>query len=250
MRPRAFVRRGVGAISRRLDRPELLSALYPNVRQAEQEAIGIAAALVAALAPDATYVDVGCNRGQVLADAARISPRGAHVAFEPIPELAQEIRERFPGVDCRAKALSSQPGTAQFCHFRELAGWSGLRRNPQISDERGRPQYIDVEVSTLDAEVLDPAPAVVKIDVEGAELAVLEGARKLLSDVRPLVVFEHVAAAAALYEASSRDVWRLLADAGYEVFTATGLGPIDEAAFAAPGHVVNWIARPKPSGSA
>ena len=61
-----------------------------------------------------------------------------------------------------------------------------------------------MEVSTLDAELADLAPSVVKVDVEGAELAVLEGGRGLLQDTRPLLIVEHVAEATALYGASSR----------------------------------------------
>jgi FkbM family methyltransferase len=114
-----------------------------------------------------------------------------HVAFEPIPELAAALALEFPTVDCRSKALSSRPGTAEFCHFRQLDGWSGLRRRPEISDMRGEPEFITVGVSTLDIELAALEPAVVKIDVEGAEVAVLEGATGMLSRSRPLGIFEH-----------------------------------------------------------
>jgi len=236
--------RAVGALSRRTGRPELLAAVDATAREARREEIGVCAVLASSLHGDGVYVDVGTNRGQVLAHAVRVAPRASHVAFEPIPALAAEVADAFPTVDCRCKALGARVESAQFCHFRQLDGWSGLRRQPEISDERGDPEYIAVEVSTLDVELGGSAPAVVKIDVEGAELAVLEGGRSLLSACRPLVIFEHVAEAAALYDSDSGSLWDLLAELGYEVFSVAGDGPFTRAEFASSRTVVNWLATP------
>jgi FkbM family methyltransferase len=240
----AALRRLTGAASRRLGRPELLAAVSPQARQAQHEEIGIRAALASALRCEGSYVDVGTNRGQILREAVRVAPRGRHVAFEPIPALADEVARAFAQVDVRQLAVGAHPEYTQFCHFTQLDGWSGLRRQPQISDARGRPQYIDVEVSTLDAQLADLAPSVVKIDVEGAELGVLEGGRAVLTRARPVVILEHVGAAAALYETTSEAVWDLLEELRFNVFAATGDGPFTRSAFAEAAGVVNWLATP------
>lgn len=242
--PVTLTRRLLGAIARRSGRPELVSAFYPGVRAEEHEAIGIAAVLAARLPPDGCYVDVGTNRGQVLREAARLAPHGQHIAFEPIAALAAEVRSEFPRVECRQLALGARPERAQFCHFTRLDGWSGLRRNPEVSDEQGAPEYIDVEVSTLDAELAERAPQVLKIDVEGAELGVLEGGRELLERTSPAIVFEHVPAASALYGYGSGELWDLLDEAGYRVTSVTGRGPYDRDAFLAAQGAVNWLATP------
>ena len=243
MRPTTRV---LAAVSRRLHRPELLAAFNAPARESQQEEIAIRAVLASALGPDAIYVDVGTNRGQLLREAVRVAPQGRHVAFEPIPELAEEVRRAFPGVDCRRKALGARPETAQFCHFRRLDGWSGLRRQPEISDARGAPEFITVEVSTLERELDGVHPAVVKIDVEGAELAVLEGAREVLARARPMLLFEHQPQAAALYGADSGTLWDLLAEHGYRIFAVTGAGPLERSRFATDTIVVNWLATPAP----
>jgi FkbM family methyltransferase len=243
-----FVNRAAGSLSRRLGRPELLAVVSQAAREAQREAVGISAVLAGTLRGSGTYVDVGANRGQVLAEAVRIAPEGAHVAFEPIPSVAAELARAFPAVDCRAKALGAHAEIAQFCHFRELDGWSGLRRRPEVSDQRGDPEYISVEVSTLDAELAGLRPSVVKIDVEGAEVAVLEGARTVLSEVRPLLIFEHVQDAAALYGAVPGEPWDLLAELDYEVFSATGDGPFSRDAFVGANAIVNWLATPRVAG--
>jgi FkbM family methyltransferase len=237
-------RRALGWLSRRLDRPELLGAFYPGARQAWREEIAMRAVLASALRNDSSYVDIGTNRGQVLREALRAAPRGHHIAFEPIPDLAAELAASFPQVDTRRLALGAVPGSSEFCYFRKLDGWSGLRRSPEISDTRGEPEQIAVQVSTLDLELADTRPDVIKIDVEGAELDVLAGARTVLREAKPLVVFEHVAAAASLYGSSSAAVWDLLSELGYEVFTVTGDGPVRRATFSESTAVVNWLARP------
>jgi FkbM family methyltransferase len=240
-----LLRRTLGAVSRRTGRPELLAAMYAGARQELYEQVAIKAILSSTLRSDATYVDVGSNRGQVLADALRVAPQGRHIAFEPIPGLAEALRREFPAVEVRAMALGSRQGRAQFCHFTSLDGWSGLRRSPQVSDEQGRPEYITVDVSTLDAEVAGLSPQVVKIDVEGAELEVIEGGRAMLSATKPIVIFEHVATAASLYGTSSEDVWDLLTELSYEIFDVTGNGPFTRGRFAENLTVVNWLARPR-----
>jgi FkbM family methyltransferase len=235
----------VGGISRRAGRPEWLAAVDATARTAQREAIAMSAVLAATLRGNGTYVDVGTNRGQVLREAVRIAPEGRQIAFEPIPSLAAEVRSAFPRVDVREKALGGEPGEAEFCHFRKLDGWSGLRRSPEISDAEGDPEFITVQVGTLDAELADETPRVIKIDVEGAELAVLEGARELLARARPILIFEHVAASAGLYGDEVGAPWDVLSELGYDVFAVTGEGPFSRAAFTAAGGVVNWLAAPR-----
>jgi hypothetical protein len=147
-------------------------------------------------------------------------------------------------VDCRRKALGAAAEVAEFCHFRRLEGWSGLRRQPGISDSEGDPEFITVEVSTLDAELPDLTPRVIKVDVEGAELAVLQGGLALLRRARPLLIFEHERTPAELYGASSGALWDLLAELGYEVFAVTGEGPFTRAAFEQAQGIVNWLGTP------
>ncbi len=237
-------KRAIGAASRRLGRPELLALVDAGARQAQHDDLAISALLASVLAADGTYVDVGTNRGQVLREAVRVAPRGRHLAFEPIPALAAEVARAFPQVDCRQKALAASSEVTQFCHFRKLDGWSGLRRAPAISDEQGAPEYIDVQVSTLDDEVGELVVKVVKIDVEGAELGVLEGGRALLGRDRPIVIFEHVPEAAALYGTAPGAVWDVFTDLDYRMFSVTGEGPFTRTNFIAAHGIVNWLAAP------
>jgi FkbM family methyltransferase len=239
-----IARRIIGALSRRLDRPELLAAVDRSAARDLRDSHAMASLLVATLREDSVYVDVGTNRGQLLAGAVRVAPRGRHIAFEPIPALAADVARRFPSVRCRAVAVSAAPGTASFCHFRALDGWSGLRRRPSITDEQGAPEFFDVEVVTLDAELEGLRPRLIKIDVEGAERDVLAGAATVLRHARPMLIIEHEASAAALFGATSGEIWDLLSGLDYRLFAASGVDPVARGDFGRSGETMNWVATP------
>jgi len=231
-------------VALRTQKTHLLGAIDAEARQALREDLAMEVALASLLRSDSTYVDVGANKGQGLRDAVRIAPRGRHLAFEPIPGLATEIAREFPAVDCRALAIGARKEVTKFCHFTKLDGWSGLRRHPSLSDAQGGPVYIDVQVSTLDDEIGELTPSVVKIDVEGAERAVLEGGRGVLARVQPVVIFEHVAEASAMYGDPPEAPWDVLTELGYRIFSLTGEGPFARSAFADSSKIVNWLATP------
>ncbi len=240
----SFYKRALWGIALRTKSTHILGAIDAEAREALREDVSMGAILATALPSDGTYVDVGANRGQVLRDATRIAPHGRHLAFEPIPALAAEIAREFPNVDCRAMAIADRKEVTSFCHFTSLDGWSGLHRYPTVSDAQGAPVFIDVEVSTLDDEVGELTPNLIKIDVEGAELAVLEGSRSLLARARPIVIFEHVLDAASMYPGDHAAPWDLLTEFGYRIFALTGEGPATRSEFARANRVVNWMATP------
>lgn len=190
--------------------------------------------LAFSLAPDSCCVDIGAHRGAVLAEMLRVAPAGRHIAFEPIPALADLLRTQFPGVEVHQAALSSAPGESEFAHVRGHAeGWSGLRFRPLPTGEEADVEQITVQLEVLD-EVLAPdyAPAVIKIDVEGAEEQVFRGALATLRRHRPVVIFEHGSGSAESYETTPGGLYALLRDeAAYRVFDLDGNGPYSQTDF-------------------
>lgn len=135
------------------------------------------------LEPDDVVFDVGANVGTYTCFAARVLDGGRVVAFEPEPTNAARLRENASlnglDVDLRELALGEADGTA----FLERdgtqagAGEHALARTP--SDDA-------IEVSRAAGDRLVhggeiPAPTVIKIDVEGAELQVLNGLGRSLT---------------------------------------------------------------------
>jgi FkbM family methyltransferase len=179
------------------------------------------------LGPEDAAIDIGSNHGALLAEMVRVAPHGRHVAFEPIPELAQELRERYPQVDVHEAAASNRTGSATFSHVRAADGWSGLRFRPLPTGGDGDPVEIEVRLEPLD-EAIDPElrPVLVKIDVEGAEQQVIEGGMRTLSTHRPALLFEHGLGSANVFGTEPGHIFELLAgEAGYRIFDLDGGGP-------------------------
>lgn len=196
----------------------------PGTAQDCHDTRQMALLLAFTLAVDDCCIDVGCHEGGFLRDVLRLAPGGRHVAFEPLPHLHSWITGEFPEVDCRRLALSDAAGTATFVHVKDLPGYSGLRRRTYPGDQDL--EEITVETARLDDVIPhDLAPALIKIDVEGAEELVLRGAQETLARHRPLVVFEHGLGAADHYGTTSGAVWDLFAGCGMRIFDLDGHGP-------------------------
>jgi FkbM family methyltransferase len=177
------------------------------------------------LRPDSHAVDVGCNRGSILREIVRLAPRGRHFAFEPIPELYRRLCRSFPGVSCHPLALSDAAGEVTFNHFKQVDGFSGLLRR-QLDTDPGPVKEITVRTAPLDAVLPPDLPvALLKIDVEGAEYRVLQGAKTTLRNHQPVVIFECGKGGLDLYGHAPEQVFDLLADCGLNIRTLTDWSP-------------------------
>jgi FkbM family methyltransferase len=170
------------------------------------------------------------------------------------------LHDRFPQVHVAQLAVADAPGRATFYHAIEQPAWSGL----QIQDYPSGTslEEIDVTVARLDDVVADPAEVdFVKIDVEGAELRVLQGMSQIMSSGRATVLFEHAIIHAKAHETTPAQIFDAIAVRGYEVWGLDGNGPHDRQAFVAlceysdrSGYgrraQTNWVARrDKPSST-
>ena len=236
-------RRGAAGIERQARSVHAL-LLPAAVRQDQRDPASLRRLVAYLLAPDTACVDVGAHRGDLLADIVRVAPRGRHVAYEPLPELAAELRAAFPSVDVRQAALSDCAGEREFVRVVDNPGWSGFR-------ERPRPARVGPSASASGRSASTrrfPAtrPGFVKIDVEGAEREVLAGALGTLREHRPVVAFEHGLGSADFYGTGPDDIWELLCErANLRIFDLDGRGPLSAADFRRAFHErtrVNFVA--------
>jgi len=168
--------------------------------------------MASVLNKDSNCVDVGCHTGNILRKMIEFAPRGIHHAFEPIPELAAQLRQEFPGVKVFEVALSSTSGKAPFRHVVSRPAYSGLREReyPGRDEEI---EMIDVKTEKLDV-ILSGQLKVdfMKVDVEGAELQVFHGAIQTITTDKPFIVFEHGLGAAEYYGTRPEAVYDLLVE--------------------------------------
>jgi len=146
--------------------------------------------LVAALCdPERLTLDVGANRGMYSVAALRFS-RGV-IAFEPQPHFADLMRRLLPkGVRIVECAVSHRGGVSTLLVPKDPRYHAEARLAPEEElVESGAARSTPVRTVSLD-EVVDDPVGLVKIDVEGHELAVLSGARKLIDASRPNIIIE------------------------------------------------------------
>ena len=79
------------------------------------------------LREDSCCIDIGAHTGFVVDLFCRLAPKGDHVAFEPLPELAAALRAAYQSVEVHTLALSDETGEADFVHVVTNPGYSGLR---------------------------------------------------------------------------------------------------------------------------
>jgi FkbM family methyltransferase len=139
------------------------------------------------LKPDSTVVDAGANFGWYSLLAAK---QGATVyAFEPEETSRSQLEQsislnKFTNIQVYPYAASNQEGTTQFYLSN---GWSG---SSLTTDNPDANKTVTVKTVTLDKQLSDGHVDVLKMDVEGAEALVLEGAEKLLKKDMPDIFME------------------------------------------------------------
>jgi FkbM family methyltransferase len=126
-----------------------------------------------------TIVDVGASVGVFAVAAARVvGDRGKVIAFEPAPGPLEALEYNLQrhGKSCRLEvygiAVGASPGRADFHLYSGNSLIGGLQESPS---SRTRGSLIEVPVGTLD-EVVRESVSILKVDVEGGELKVLDGA--------------------------------------------------------------------------
>lgn len=146
----------------------------------------------AALNPGAVFYDIGANVGWYATLAAEcVGPAGTVIAFEPNPRMMHMLERsltRYPAHNqCFAVALSSEDGAATLYvpGSGDMGTLARVAHAQPFSCETAR-LFTLVERERL------PRPNLIKIDVEGAELMVLDGAEPLLDcEEAPVVLFEY-----------------------------------------------------------
>ena len=138
---------------------------------------------------DAVTVDVGANCGLYTRRLARLS-RQVH-AFEPSQQMARLLRRTSArNVRIHEIALSDHDGDAElFIPQGEDGLVHGLASLEARVGSSGRSISAHVPIARLDA-VIDQDVAFVKVDVEGHELNVLNGAVELVERCQPVFLVE------------------------------------------------------------
>lgn len=190
--------------------------------------------------PGWVFFDVGANFGYYSLLVSRFSGPDARVyAFEPLPQnydLLNRNRDlnRLDGLKTFKLALSDGDGEAEFIAPNE--GNLGHGRIRADGGEAARGQAVErVETTTLDnfvgrngVEKID----FIKVDIEGAEMRFLSGARETLKRLRPAMMIECNPEALAEFGSSADALLAAVRELGYDAHRVErdGLHPFTDAA--------------------
>lgn len=183
------------------------------------------------LGPEQAVVDVGFNIG-IQAELYLQHTKGPILGFEASAAIYEFARSKFadePQVELYNYAVSNQAGTADFI---ETAIWgAGSLKYTQGMAHCGVGE--DYAVKTVDLVRLDELLAardnigLIKLDIEGAELLALDGARALLAKNRPYIVMEYCHNALSFEfngQAITADtLYHFARDIGYTVYNIYGI---------------------------
>lgn len=163
------------------------------------------------------FVDVGANAGSytILACAA-IGARG--IAFEPVPGTYKRLVENVhlnhlaEKVKCINKGLGALEGSIPFTSESDTT-------NHALASGEHCDNVVMVEVTSMDAALHDASPALIKIDVEGYETLVLEGAQETLKKRTLHSVIVELNGSATLYGFDELRILELMFDHGFKSYS-------------------------------
>jgi FkbM family methyltransferase len=169
-------------------------------------------------APGGVVYDLGANAGFYAIIAARaVGHTGKVYAFEPTPTLAERARSNaalnaLANVEIVEAAVSDSDGTIHFGVLGDMSVSNSIRN---VKDGNA----IEVKCVRLDTFVASHCPPTfMLIDIEGAEVQALEGAKDMIKRYRPVIMIEIHWVGEAFMEFFRRE----LEPVGYQVRTYEG----------------------------
>ena len=143
--------------------------------------------------PGRSAIDVGANVGIYTGRLAQLVPK-VH-AFEPIPWLADDVERKTPAnVVMHRVALSNRTGHAELrVPVRKGVEENGLTTMEEHNhlQDGDTIRTVKCQVDRLDNIIQEPV-GFIKIDVEGHEISVLEGATATIRASRPVLLVESI----------------------------------------------------------
>lgn len=162
----------------------------------EMPIVALLRELVERCNPSSAFVEVGANVGaHVVPTALHFS--GRVIAFEPVKATFEKLNRNLEineikNVTCVRKACSSAEGAGRMIHINQAN--TGLA---QLQLDSGEGELVETTTLSKALDKLGVKLGVLKIDVEGHEQGVIDGAEERLRTDRPLVICELLGEAAA-----------------------------------------------------
>lgn len=180
--------------------------------------------------PDSVVLDIGANCGWYSLALARHCPTAQIHAFEPIAHthgiLERNIqRNGLQQIQTHRLAFSDQEAALEFLYTPRCSGATSMAQAGQPAPLEEL-EKITCPGTTLDAFCTQHglSPDIIKCDVEGAELMVLQGGADVLAHHRPVILIELLRKWSRQFGYHPNDAVTLLARHGYQAYTLSADG--------------------------
>ena len=167
-----------------------------------------------------TFVDVGANIGEMMVPMSAHPKCAVAIAFEPNPVVADVLRRNLVLNGLRGAVFDTLVGDGT-----EQPYVVNERSSPESGIQRGATGVPLTRTVRLDDTLNVAGDCVLLIDVEGAELQVMQGAADFIRTNRPLIIFEYHHATRKVF---SLDDVRAVIGEDYEILRLRNDGFVDE----------------------
>lgn len=166
------------------------------------------------------FLDCGAHFGLFSVVASmKVGEMGKVISFEPMPEVRSVLEDvirlnKCSNVTVRSEAVSRVKGTATFFD----TGNEGSNANSLVQQERHH-DALTVNTISIDdiSKEIGKAISCIKVDVEGAEYDLLQGAEQVLFSDRPAIYLSLHPEAIGNAGASLEQIWDFLHSAKYNL---------------------------------
>lgn len=170
-----------------------------------------------------TYLDIGSNLGLMALYASKcVGPNGKVFAFEPEPGTFKLLKQNitlngFTNVQPIPLALGSAKNTAMIFNSQTNSGAASLIPSKKLTGQQSK-----IQVETLDDFICEkPIRPIrmIKIDVEGWELEVLKGGKKILSRADAPILCVECSKLHPMYGGTTEDIYTFVSDINhYQIY--------------------------------
>lgn len=182
------------------------------------------------LQPDSTFIDIGANIGYFSLLAAKTAPKSKIAAFEPVSYLFDALENnislnRFKNI----QSVKAAVGEKEEDRLIYLSGGNNAGMSSFQPPENYSGNSETVKVITFDNWFAGSGLAkadIIKIDVEGNELAVLKGMKETITRLKPHILLELNPETLAYFKLTAGDVLNFILPFSYKPYLITEPGKL------------------------
>ncbi len=172
--------------------------------------------LLHVLKPGDLFIDIGANIGSYSILAASSKDVDV-ISIEPIPSTFSWLQKNIKINDLEKKINAMNIGLADKKGSIKFSSNLDTINHVLSIDEKNLPA-IEVNVSTLDEILKGIFPTIIKIDVEGYEMKVLEGAKNLINCPSLIAIIIELNGGGRRYGIEDSKIHKLLTSKGFDSF--------------------------------